>query len=47
MCIRDRDMSIKEIAALLDLNENTVTTRLSRARQKLRQEYEGGIIYGR
>lgn len=42
-----QSMSIKEISSLLCLNENTVMTRLSRARQKLRKEYEGVKIYGR
>lgn len=33
-------MTIREISGLLELNQNTVTTRLARAREKLRREYE-------
>ncbi|MDO4678963.1 MAG: sigma-70 family RNA polymerase sigma factor [Blautia sp.] len=33
-------LSVKEISKLLELNQNTVLTRLSRAREKLRKEYE-------
>ncbi len=32
----------KEIAEILDLNNNTVMTRLFRARNKLKQEFELG-----
>ena len=35
--------SIKEISKILKLNENTVKTRLSRARQKLEETVKGGI----
>ena len=34
------------IAALLGISQNTVLTRLSRARKQLRAEYEGGYIHG-
>lgn len=33
---------ISEIAQILDLNENTVKTRLSRAREQIREAYMGG-----
>ena len=39
-------LSVKEIAALLGISQNTVLTRLSRARKQLRAEYEGGYIHG-
>lgn len=32
------DMAVKEIAEVLDMNKNTVTTKLDRARKKLREE---------
>ena len=35
--------SIKEISKILKLNENTIKTRLSRARQKLEKTVKGGI----
>lgn len=35
--------SIKEISKLLNTNENTVKTRLSRARKQLENEVKGGI----
>ena len=38
--------SLEEIAALLEISQNTVLTRLSRARKQLRAEYEGGYIHG-
>lgn len=41
-----KSLSVKEIAALLEIRQNTVLTRLSRARKQLRAEYEGGYIHG-
>ena len=41
-----KSLSVKEIAALLEISQNTVLTRLSRARKQLRAEYEGGYIHG-
>ena len=41
-----KSFSVKEIAALLEISQNTVLTRLSRARKQLRAEYEGGYIHG-
>lgn len=41
-----KSLSVKEIAALLEISQNTVLTRLSRARKQLRVEYEGGYIHG-
>ena len=41
-----RALSVKEIATLLGISQNTVLTRLSRARKQLRAEYEGGYIHG-
>ena len=41
-----RTLGVKEIAALLGISQNTVLTRLSRARKQLRKEYEGGYIHG-
>lgn len=35
--------SIKEIASILKINENTVKTRLSRAKEKLKSRLEGGF----
>ena len=35
--------SIKEISKILQLNENTIKSRLSRARQKLEKTVKGGI----
>ena len=35
--------SIKEIASILHTNENTVKTRLSRAREQLKRKLEGGF----
>lgn len=40
-------MSVKEISSLLNVNKNTVMTRLARAREQLRKEYRGGGIYER
>ncbi len=37
------DLSIKEIAAVLQCKETTVQTRLMRARQMLRQRLQGGF----
>ena len=39
------DMTDKEIAALLDLSEKTVSVRLSRGRQKLRKALEEAENY--
>lgn len=33
-----KDLSISEISSLIDLNENTIKTRLTRARQKLKKK---------
>ena len=38
--------TIKEIASILNLNENTVKTRLSRAKEKLKTKLEGGFEGG-
>ena len=35
--------SVKEIANILHTNENTVKTRLSRAREQLKSKLEGGF----
>lgn len=35
--------SIKEIATILNTNENTIKTRLSRAREQLKSKLEGGF----
>ncbi len=37
------DYSIKEISKILNMNENTVKSRLARAREKLKQKVKGGI----
>ncbi len=37
------DYSIKEISKILKVNENTVKSRLARARKKLEEEVKGGI----
>ena len=39
----DQDMKLKEIAQLLHLPQNTVSTRLRRARKQLQQALEGEI----
>lgn len=39
-------LSVKEIAQLLEISQNTVLTRLARGRKQLRAEYEGGYIHG-
>jgi RNA polymerase sigma-70 factor (ECF subfamily) len=36
-------LTIKEISGILKLNENTVKTRLSRAKEKLKSKLEGGF----
>lgn len=36
----------KEIGEILKINENTIKTRLSRAKDKIRKSYEGGIKIG-
>lgn len=36
-------LSIKEIATVLKTNENTIKTRLSRAKEKLKSKLEGGF----
>ena len=41
-----REMDTREIAELLDISRNTVTTRLARGRELLKRELEGGKIYG-
>ena len=41
-----REMDTREIAELLDISRNTVTTRLFRGRELLKRELEGGKIYG-
>lgn len=38
------DYKIKEIAWLLDMNENTVKTKMSRAKNKLKNKLEGGRV---
>lgn len=41
------DMSVRDIAGILGMNENTVKTRLARSRERLRKEYtQEGINYG-
>ena len=37
------DYSIKEISKILRMNENTIKSRLSRAREKLKEKVKGGI----
>lgn len=37
---------IKEISAILHINENTVKTKMRRAKIKLKKEYEGENFYG-
>jgi len=39
-----KQFSIQEIAYLLDVSENTVKTRLSRAKQNLKKQLEQGGI---
>lgn len=41
-----REMDTREIAELLDISRNTVTTRLARGRELPKRELEGGKIYG-
>lgn len=36
---------IEEISKILDMNENTIKTRLSRAREKLKSKMKGGFGY--
>lgn len=38
--------SIKEISSILHINENTVKTKMSRAKSKLKKEYKGDKSYG-
>ena len=40
---RINHMIMEEISKILKLNENTIKTRLSRARQKLEKTVKGGI----
>ena len=44
--LEEKYQVVMEIAALLEISQNTVLTRLSRARKQLRAEYEGGYIHG-
>lgn len=39
------DLSIKEISNIMDISQSTVTTKLSRARNKLKKILEGGELY--
>lgn len=39
------DLSIKEISNVMDIPQSTVTTKLSRARNKLKKILEGGELY--
>lgn len=39
------DLSIKEISNVMDIPQSTVTTKLSRARNKLKKSLEGGELY--
>lgn len=39
------DYKSKEIAWILDMNENTVKTKISRAKIKLKNKFEGGSFY--
>lgn len=39
------DLSIKEISNIMDIPQSTVTTKLSRARNKLKKILEGGELY--
>lgn len=39
------DLTIKEISKILKINENTVKTKMLRAKEKIKNRYEGGI-YG-
>lgn len=39
------DYKSKEISWILDMNENTVKTKISRAKSKLKQKLEGGNFY--
>ena len=39
------DLSIKEISNVMDIPQSTVTTKLSRARNKLKKFLEGGELY--
>lgn len=40
------ELSIKEIGNVMDIPQSTVTTKLSRARNKLKKILEGGELYG-
>ncbi len=42
-----KTLTVKEIAALLDISPNTVLTRLDRARKQIKKMYEsGGVVHG-
>lgn len=36
----------KEISKILTVNENTIKTRLTRAKEKIKKSYKGGIEIG-
>ena len=36
------EYSTKEISKLLKINENTIRSKISRAKEKLKNQYEGG-----
>ena len=40
------DYPIKEISKIMNLNENTVKTKLRRAREKIKEKYERSDLYG-